>query len=257
MRRARGPSWRRATRQELRRRRPSTESHAPSPDHRATGSSRRASCPVCLHTRDQRLELRRLEPLPGRIDQRLARAFSLDIPVQQRAYAGRQLERLEEFLIQPPAAGDDTDRSRARRAPPRTATRPSAVSPADRSSAGTPRRMGRAPVRRPRMAISEPRRPVRRRNDRPVVRDEIQEVETLEQPRGTRPRSRRVRSQCRAVQSRARSEGQGLSTPGRSSRRLTSSRWVASSRRNCGTSASVRCRRASRTTGARWSRCST
>jgi hypothetical protein len=62
--------------------------------------------PGLFDTRDQRLELHCLEPLAGRIDQRLAQALSLDIPVQQDAYAGWQLERLEKLLIQPPAPGD-------------------------------------------------------------------------------------------------------------------------------------------------------
>src|SRR5215510_16113714 len=38
--------------------------------------------PGLFHTRDQGLELRRLGPLAGCVDQRLAQAVSLDIPVQ-------------------------------------------------------------------------------------------------------------------------------------------------------------------------------
>src|SRR5436189_96812 len=84
----------------------------------------------------------------------------------------------------PPPAPGDVDRPRARR---HTAD----CDESERRLTGQidrlQERLARwavAPVRRPRLAISEPRRPVRGRDDRPVVRDQVQEIETLESREG-------------------------------------------------------------------------
>ena len=128
------------------------------------------------HARDQRLELRRLRDLPRRIDQLLPRDFPLHVPVEQRARAGGQDERLQKRLVEPPAAGDE-----------HTAVTCGGLADRHQSERGLVRQFDRLEKRaasgarcgRPRMAIAEPGRPLRRRDDRSVLGDEIEHVPAL------------------------------------------------------------------------------